>query len=333
MKRPSLLGIVLVVLACAHAFPLTKHGTMPVTWYARGLAWLAARRGLLLAASALLVAAHLVPAADHLPRFVLRPSWADGWRGIGATVAMAWFASPLSVQAAVIGRLRGSSRVRMEGAMSRLSIVLATGAVFVVGVWFGAREIPASHAAPPAGAPLPRPAVLHVPHAAEPLALDGELDEPAWPSAARTQAFVRGDGTAARPYSEARVTWRDGMLYLALYAADEDIRSTDTFHVFFEGPTGERGLDVTAEGKTTPRLATWGALPSVGRDADGTVDDPSDDDEEWLVEVAVPLAELGLKGERGERVSFAVRRCDTPKGGRRTCGQWGGEVAGILVLD
>jgi hypothetical protein len=163
--------------------------------------------------------------------------------------------------------------------------------------------------------------------------MDGELDESSWDAAARTRGFVRGDGSPARPYSEARITWGDGKLYVVLYAADEDIRHDDTFHLFFDGPSGERGLDVSADGKIVTRLASWSALPALGRDADGTIDDPTDDDEEWIVEMAIPLAELGLKGEPGERFSFAVRRCDTPKGARRTCGSWGSEVAGVLVLD
>jgi hypothetical protein len=58
---------------------------------------------------ALLVAAHLVPAIDHLPRFIAAPSWADGWRGVGALVAIACFAAPRHVRlvvAAVAPRVR-----------------------------------------------------------------------------------------------------------------------------------------------------------------------------------------------------------------------------------
>jgi hypothetical protein len=221
----------------------------------------------------------------------------------------------------------------MKAIGALLAIVGATGLVFAAGAWCGAREIHPSYASVAPIPHLPKATEVRVPRAAEAITIDGELDEASWQSAALTRGFVRGDGSAARPYSEARLTWGDGNLYVALYAADEDIRSDDTFHLFFDGPNGAHGLDVTAEGKLTTRLAAWKTLPTAAQDTDGTLNDASDDDEEWIVEVAIPLAELGLKGESGERVSFAARRCDTPKGGRRTCGHWGGEVAGVLVLD
>jgi hypothetical protein len=60
----------------------------------------------------------------------------------------------------------------------------------------------------------------------------------------------------------------------------------------------------------------------IGRDVDGTVDDPSgEDDEEWLAEIAIPLAELGLAGAPGERVRFSLERCDTMREGDRRCGR------------
>src|SRR5262245_7936812 len=90
---------------------------------------------------------------------------------------------------------------------------------------------------------------LHVPHideAATPdLHADGELDDPIWfhPLLARTGAFLDvrrngyGTGQMARPYSDARMAWGREQLYLALYAADEDIRTAgpnaDSFRVTF----------------------------------------------------------------------------------------------------
>jgi hypothetical protein len=57
-------------------------------------------------------------------------------------------------------------------------------------------------------------------------------------------------------------------------------------------------------------------------------------DEEWVIEMAIPFESLGLKGERGESIGFAVRRCDTPKGGGRVCGSWGeGDARGRIVLE
>jgi hypothetical protein len=45
---------------------------------------------------------HLVPALDHVPRFVESPTWGDGWRGIGALTAALWFVAPVSVQCAIV---------------------------------------------------------------------------------------------------------------------------------------------------------------------------------------------------------------------------------------
>lgn len=382
IARLSLLRVVLAVLAVAHVYPARRHlglfwaepsvgeawkgfgpllaialFCMPVAWYARGLRALVRRRVWFFAISGVLVAAHLVPATDHLPAFLAHPSWADGWRGLGSALAAAWFISPLGVQGRIVGALRGDAaarHVREIGGMvmSKLPYVVVTGVVFAAGVVVGAVHVAKSAAAPAraeAEAPLPKPVELHVPRAGMRIELDGELEEPAWDTAARTGAFVRGDGLPARPYSEARVTWRDDTLYVGLYAADEDIRASNTapgqppaplddaFSLFLEGKTGERGLDVAASGKLFTRKigpgGPWEALPTAAHEVDGTLNDAKDDDEEWVVELAIPLRELGLRGERGERLSFAARRCDVPKNQRRTCGAWGATVAGVLILD
>src|SRR5580693_1479819 len=67
--------------------------------------------------------------------------------------------------------------------------------------------------------------VLHVPHTPGSITLDGDTDDPGWtrpPGPARTGPFVVENGAQARPYSNARLLWGDGHLYLSLYAADED---------------------------------------------------------------------------------------------------------------
>jgi hypothetical protein len=161
----------------------------------------------------------------------------------------------------------------------------------------------------------------------------------------------------ATPYSEARIVWGDGHLYLALYAADEDVRAEprapdepvwqdDSFHLVFadeiEGGV-ERAIDLSALGVMTDARRrgssgtfdfAWQSGAHVSREIDGTLNDASDDDEEWALEVAVPLESLGLRGEPGERIGFAVRRCDTPHRSARVCASWGeGGARGVLVLD
>jgi hypothetical protein len=61
---------------------------------------------------------------------------------------------------------------------------------------------------------------------------------------------------------------------------------------------------------------------------------PSDVSNEWIVEMAIPLTALGLKGEPGERIGLALQRCGTSRAGVRSCGTWGdGKRRGVLVLD
>ncbi len=72
----------------------------------------------------------------------------------------------------------------------------------------------------------------------------------------------------------------------------------------------------------------------VSHELDGTVNNPEDVDEEWVIEMAVPFESIGMKGEKGESIGFAVHRCDTPKGEPRVCSGWGeGDSRGRIVLE
>jgi hypothetical protein len=149
------------------------------------------------------------------------------------------------------------------------------------------------------------------------LGLDGELGDALWRGdVARTGAFLDASGAPARPYSDARVVSARGQLIVALYAADEDIRTAGPLRDVFHVTVGDATFEVSATGE----LRGAPAGTRIGHDLDGTVDDPTDDDEEWVIELAIPLAALGLQGRAGERVAFAVERCDTTRDGTRGCG-------------
>jgi hypothetical protein len=139
MRRSTLLRVLTLALAYVHLFPAYGHVgaflrspsladglkgfgaaaavalyLLPGRLQARGLSALWRRRALLGAVAWGLAAVHAVPAVEHLPRFIGAPSWADAWRGIGASLAMMWFVAPTSQQAALIGaigRLVPSGRV------------------------------------------------------------------------------------------------------------------------------------------------------------------------------------------------------------------------------
>ncbi|HUJ62488.1 MAG TPA: hypothetical protein VLX92_28500 [Kofleriaceae bacterium] len=157
----------------------------------------------------------------------------------------------------------------------------------------------------------PRLGPNDVPVATTAIAVDGELTEPDWNARAMRGVLLGPDGDQMRPYSELRLLRDAHALYVALYAADEDIRSTDAWQL----AVGPRTLRIFANGTSdAPDVA-------VGVDRDGTIDRPSDYDEEWVIEAAIPLATLGAPP-----LAIAAKRCDTPKDGHERCGQWSGKV-------
>ena len=179
-----------------------------------------------------------------------------------------------------------------------------------------------------------------MPFASEPVHFSGKIEQVAWAEpAARTGSFHDERGALSRPYSDARFTWRDGNLYVFLYAADENIEAPETsgqelahdaFRLTFATAEDTRQLEVSARGAMTASLTRsdggtgpWMTSAQAVTDAEETVDDPTDEDEEWIVELTVPLTSLGLHGAAGEPVALAIERCDSLRSGMRACGSWG----------
>jgi hypothetical protein len=217
------------------------------------------------------------------------------------------------------------------------------------------------HRADPVPPAAPTETALHVPRATAPIKLDGEIDEDDWARAARTGAFVDAAGVEARPYSDARFLVDDEALYVALYAGDDDIRTRVTDH---DGPVwlddafslhitpvtmGETPkppaqpatpgaptyvIEISAGGVITDGRRDpsgkldlgWESGVKIAVDRDGTPNDPSDEDEEWVIEAAIPLRSLGVRP--GDQVMIDISRCDTPRaGGRRRCGSFGARTS------
>ena len=154
-------------------------------------------------------------------------------------------------------------------------------------------------------------------HTSGPIKIDGEWNEPDWPTRALREQFVADDGALSRPSSEVRFLHDDKDLIVALYAADENIETRDAFDL----TVGTVTLHVDATGAVTPPLATVRA--KVDYD-EGTRDNPKDDDEEWVVELAIPLDTVGLKA--GVHQPIKASRCDTPKDNIERCGHWSGSL-------
>lgn len=154
----------------------------------------------------------------------------------------------------------------------------------------------------PGGVPVARGAIT----------VDGELREADWNDRARFATFLAGDAEA-RPHSQVRLLRDATTLYVGLYAADQDIRSTDAFELAL----GSLHVRVDARGKVAPP----DLVAAVDVEDDETIDDPRDDDEEWTVELAIPIARVPA-----DATSVRATRCDTPKGGAPRCGGWIGPL-------
>ncbi len=203
------------------------------------------------------------------------------------------------------------------------------------------------------GAVAARPAEpirLRVPHATGAIKADGELDEEDWRVAGRTESFLDQQTKAlGRPYSDARLLWDERNLYLALYAADEDIKATgghdeplwlkDAFavRIAFAGRPDVFGLEFAPNKAVSDFLVrpggaidrSWESHVAVGIDLDGSLNDEKED-EEWVIEAALPWSSLGVTDPRSAPpLTIKLSRCDTPRDGPRSCSAWG---EGLLDL-
>jgi hypothetical protein len=161
--RTSALTLISFGLAFVHLFPARKHLGLFVEAPSLGEAWkgfgavaaiifLALPRGLQATlvtkiwrqrrlASALgfvLAVAHVVPALDHLPAFLASLTWADAWRGLGASMAVLWFASPVRAQARLM------ALVARPRPVLGLATAPAMIAIAAVALWVGCGDSNAS---------------------------------------------------------------------------------------------------------------------------------------------------------------------------------------------
>jgi hypothetical protein len=202
-------------------------------------------------------------------------------------------------------------------------------------------------------------ATLHVPRVGAPIVVNAELEgKAAWEAdTGNTGDFKDAAGHGMVPYSEAKLRWGGGMLYLMLYAGDLDlegkvkrrdgpVEKDDAFHLEFGAGPEVRVVSVSVLGTVADALCTtapsqprscdarWKSQARVAVDRDGTLNKIGDHDEEWVVEMAIPLRSLGVaRAQSGTRLPFSVRRCEVGHARQASCGGWGNGPAGELVLD
>lgn len=192
----------------------------------------------------------------------------------------------------------------------------------------GARSAPLApppqSATPAPSYPIDRvkPRTYRCARASGSIVIDGRLDEPSWRLAPLTAPFVDIEGEAKpRPrfQTRARMLWDERFLYVAAEMEEPELWATLTerdsviyrdndFEVFLD-PDGDRHLyaelEINALGTEWdlllvkpyrdggPALHAWdvpGLQTAVA--LDGTLNDPSDVDRGWSVEIAFPWAAL-----------------------------------------
>jgi hypothetical protein len=200
--------------------------------------------------------------------------------------------------------------------------------------WFACpQNAPSPSRASTAGDPIPDPKSITVPLIEARIKVDGVLDEWPWRRAPRLTPFVHHDTMApARVKTEVQIFYDHEALYLGWTCEDSDIQATlrrrdskfweEEVVEFFVTP---KALDRYFELQWNPLGGTFDAVITnkLGRDGrsqkfdgdwsftatnmiwalqvDGSVQDSSDRDRRWVVEVKIPFADLKVRTpKRGE---------------------------------
>ena len=147
----------------------------------------------------------------------------------------------------------------------------------------------------------------------QPMYIDGNLDEPAWQAAPDFTPFVfTWYESGTQEQTEAKMLWDDRFLYVAFTCTDAHIAGTrtarndevykdDTVELFIapnvRQPVTYMNYEINCLGtylvgehpdlKTKRRIEPSGLM--IGRSHEGTINDESDSDAWWILEIAVPF--------------------------------------------
>lgn len=221
-------------------------------------------------------------------------------------------------------------------------------------------ELALAHTTPTPSAASEHVEPIHIPRATRRLLPSAHFDVRLWQGAFQTHTLLDDAGGGAVPVSEARFLWREDALYVRFYAGDLDLQvynrkpdgptwNDDSFTLtFYLSDQSARLITVSATGimadgrcpadassLADPRCDLhWQSRARIGFDYDGTLNQLGDHDEEWNIELAIPLRSLGVTKPHGAHIAVALRRCEIAYDGARACGQWGSERAPKkLMLD
>jgi len=192
---------------------------------------------------------------------------------------------------------------------------------------------------PTIGGGLPPVPEAHVRRTATPPKIDGVLDDATWQNATPLTLVNSFDGRPAPLRTTVRLAWDDHALYVAFDCEDPDVWGTFTKRdePLYTQEVVEIFIDADADGRTydeievSPHNVVFDAYfpaPRQGMDlswdsglesavkVDGTIDDPSDRDRGWTVEMRIPFDRLHsvphLPPRPGDRWRFNLYRLDLP---------------------
>lgn len=204
-----------------------------------------------------------------------------------------------------------------------IRVALPLGVIIIgsIALYFALRHAPA----PPVNAPEPIAEILPAAktyicnRATEPIVIDGKIDEASWDAAPWSDDFVDIEGDAKptpRFRTRVKMLWDDTNLYIAAELEEPHVQGTFTKHdsyIFHEDNDFEVFLDPDGDGLLYGELemnalnTTWDLLLSKPyRDrgnaidaweidglrtavhVNGTINNPSDKDRGWTIEIAWP---------------------------------------------
>ncbi|MEL6181587.1 MAG: carbohydrate-binding family 9-like protein, partial [Myxococcota bacterium] len=181
-----------------------------------------------------------------------------------------------------------------------------------------------------------------------PITIDGKLTDEVWTKAARTNRFGgTSGGSGPEGTNWAKILYDDTHLYIAMYGDDADVwgdlteRDSDTwtqevFEIFID-PEGDQKdyleLQITPRntvfdarfpvklgkgtGSREEQINTaraWNSAMETAVFIDGTLNDPSDTDLSWSVEVKIPFSDIpGPSPKPGTSWKINLYRFDAPR--------------------
>ena len=199
------------------------------------------------------------------------------------------------------------------------------------------------------------PRVYNAHHADSAIEIDGRLDDKAWQKAEKSEYFISMKGVsfpAPEKKTSMKMLWDDNCLYIAAILEEDDIRATMTEHdsviwhenafevfldpyndgqIYYEFEINSLGtvMDIVVTkpySKGGQMILGWECKGmKIAVHCDGTINDPSDSDNFWSVELAIPFTSISrehtaAKDQKTWRVNFT--RVDWPSAGVHNSWAW-----------